>query len=287
MSHKEPVMDSENFEALVVELRDDLSFANRQGRGLGHLIEVREESRFFNIGENEYRFLCQLDGKRNLREAFDEYCKIHRDRSTTNIFSWENATQLFKFLLGQNLVARVNGRTIAVDDSQDAGQIVKNVNPYGFRIKLFDADSIASGLSAQLGWLFHRIAFWVWTFIAAVAILIALGNWKEIVADTKTVIQPENWMWLTLCWVFLKIIHESSHAICCKRFGGVVGESGVNFLLFLPMPYVDVSSSWKFESKWHRIYVALAGVYAELFVASVFVFVWALSRPDETTDIRS
>jgi len=43
----------------------------------------------------------------------------------------------------------------------------------------------------------------------------------------------------------------------------------------MPIPYVDVTSSWRFRSKWHRIHTAAAGMYVELLVAAVAALVWS------------
>jgi len=50
---------------------------------------------------------------------------------------------------------------------------------------------------------------------------------------------------------------------------------GVMFLVFFPLPYVDASTAWAFRSKWHRAITGMAGVMAELAVASVAAIIWA------------
>ena len=75
------------------------------------------------------------------------------------------------------------------------------------------------------------------------------------------------------------MLHETAHGLACKRFGGTVGSAGFTLLFFMPLAYVDVTSSWRFRSKWQRIATAAAGIYAELFVASIATMVWAASSP--------
>ena len=82
-------------------------------------------------------------------------------------------------------------------------------------------------------------------------------------------------MWITL--VLLKICHEFGHAYACRCFGGHVPEMGAFFIAGTPCAYVDATSSWGFSSKWRRIAVALAGMYIELMIAAIAVFVWAFS----------
>jgi putative peptide zinc metalloprotease protein len=47
----------------------------------------------------------------------------------------------------------------------------------------------------------------------------------------------------------------------------------------VPLPYIDVTSSWSFRSKWPRVYTAAAGLYAELSAASLATLVWSQSPP--------
>ena len=75
----------------------------------------------------------------------------------------------------------------------------------------------------------------------------------------------------------MKAIHEFYHGLICKRHGGQVPVCGIALILFSPVAFVDVTSSWKFRSKWQRIYTAAGGMYAELFVASLTALLWANS----------
>lgn len=73
----------------------------------------------------------------------------------------------------------------------------------------------------------------------------------------------------------LKLVHEIAHGLTCQRYGGGVHETGIIFAFFAPLAYVDVTSSWGFSSRWHRIHTAAAGMYVELLLASVAVFTWS------------
>ncbi len=77
----------------------------------------------------------------------------------------------------------------------------------------------------------------------------------------------------------VKVLHELGHALACKRFGGECHEIGLMLLVFTPCLYCDVSDSWTFSRRWRRGAVAAAGVYVELVLASLAVFLWWFSRP--------
>ena len=64
---------------------------------------------------------------------------------------------------------------------------------------------------------------------------------------------------MTVVWCVLKFFHELGHGLACKRFGSHVREAGLMFILFAPIPYVDVTSAWKIPSKWKRIFHFICG----------------------------
>jgi putative peptide zinc metalloprotease protein len=74
-------------------------------------------------------------------------------------------------------------------------------------------------------------------------------------------------------WLVAKIAHELFHGVVCKRYGGNVYEAGIIFVLFLPVGYVDATSSWRFRARGQRIFVALAGMYIELLLAAIALWV--------------
>ena len=77
----------------------------------------------------------------------------------------------------------------------------------------------------------------------------------------------------------MKVLHELGHALACKHFGGEVHELGLMLLVFAPCLYCDVSDSWRFANKWHRIAVSAAGMLVEIVLAAVATIVWWYAQP--------
>jgi putative peptide zinc metalloprotease protein len=61
--------------------------------------------------------------------------------------------------------------------------------------------------------------------------------------------------------------------------GGEVHEIGIMFLVFMPVPYVDVSSAWGFRDKRRRMLVGAAGIAVEMFLGALALFVWLSVEP--------
>ena len=73
--------------------------------------------------------------------------------------------------------------------------------------------------------------------------------------------------------------------LAVKRWGGEVHEMGIMLLVFMPLPYVDASSSSVFRDKHKRMLVGAAGILTELFLAAIATFVWFAVETGTVRDI--
>ena len=69
-------------------------------------------------------------------------------------------------------------------------------------------------------------------------------------------------------------MHELAHGYAIKKAGGEVHDIGIMFLGLIPVPYVDATSASGFRNKYERMLVGAAGILAEMFLASIALFVW-------------
>ncbi|RKZ90536.1 MAG: hypothetical protein DRQ43_11185 [Gammaproteobacteria bacterium] len=77
----------------------------------------------------------------------------------------------------------------------------------------------------------------------------------------------------------VKLLHELGHAFSAKLENGEVHEMGINFLMFMPIPYVNVSTSVHFRSKYKRMLVSAAGILVETFLASLGLLLFLAVEP--------
>ncbi|MFM2093028.1 MAG: putative peptide zinc metalloprotease protein YydH, partial [Planctomycetota bacterium] len=89
----------------------------------------------------------------------------------------------------------------------------------------------------------------------------------------------ENWLYLAVTMAVVKVLHEFGHGLSCKHFGGECHEMGFMLLVFTPALYCNVSDSWMLPSKWKRAAIGAAGMYVEIFLASIATFLWWFSEP--------
>ncbi|MCA9136407.1 MAG: efflux RND transporter periplasmic adaptor subunit [Planctomycetales bacterium] len=241
------------------------------------IIEDPVSGTFYRLGKMEYALASLMTGGRTIAEAFQLLCQ----RFPEHHLSEEDAGELGRWLIDNELAhtesSLVASRMVDSAKKSDFAKIKQRSNPVMIRIPLVHPDRLVSRLDRWIGWFFGVYA----TFLGAAILMIAGGmaiqNWSELRKSSEYLFSGSSLIQLAVITVVLKVIHEFAHALTCKRYGGEVREMGVLLILLAPLAYVDVSSVWRFRNRWHRIHVAVAGIYVEMLIASLAMFVWQLT----------
>lgn len=257
-------------------LRDDLTFHLQEYQGEPcYLIEDELNSKFYRLGISEYNLVSSLDGKITVGQAIAHNAAQMGGQAIKE----QDAVTVCKWLIDTGLAStgasRSSGRLIESRQDRDGKKQLAQLNPLTPKFPLFNPDRILWKLNVALGWLFSAASFFVWAAVVATGMFQIWSNWDMVISDGWTVFSADNWLWFGVTWIGLKLIHEIAHGIACKRFDGEVRQAGIVMILLIPLPFVDVTSSWRFRSKWRRIFVAAAGMYAEIFIAAVAAIVWS------------
>ncbi len=159
---------------------------------------------------------------------------------------------------------------------QDGSKWKKNLRaPTFLRIPLFDPEKFLSGTVRFVCPFFSTFGIFLWLAVVGTALVLACTHWSALTENmTDRVISMQNLLLLGLCYPIIKVIHEFGHGYAVKIRGGEVHEMGVMLMVFIPIPYVDASSSSAFADKSKRITVGAAGMIIELFVAALAFFLW-------------
>lgn len=75
----------------------------------------------------------------------------------------------------------------------------------------------------------------------------------------------------------VKVIHEFSHAYMAKYFGNRIPTMGLAFIVMWPVPFCDVTDSWRMKERKERLLISGAGILAELMIAGFALFLWGIS----------
>ena len=255
-------------------LRDGLNFSvQEQGGERVCVIEDPASSRFYRVGTEEYHFFRSLDGRQTVASII---ARRARDRSGET-FTEQEALQMLRWLKDNHLLALESERaTGEAEGSRRAWKgAVQWMNPLLVRIPLGRPDRFfawaARLFRPVLGW----FGFAIWIAVIFFGASRVGMEWGRFSRGFTGIIARDNWLWLGLVWIGLKILHECGHGIFCRHFGTRVREVGVMFILLMPMGYVDATASLGLASKWRRIIVACAGMYVEIFIAAIAAIAWA------------
>ncbi len=247
-----------------------------------YILENPANDQYSRISEEGYRFIGLLNGRRTVSDVWRICNEQLGDRAPTQ----GEAIQL----LGQLHAANLLYVELAPDSealfTRYRKRVTREVQNYlmnllFLRIPLLDPDRFLDHWVGIFGRLFSWVGLVLWLALVGTGLYFVIGDAADLISQSSDVLDPENLVFLYLCFTVVKIIHEFSHAFACKRFGrlngsgGEVHKMGVMFLVLFPLPYVDASSAWAFRNKWHRAIVGMAGVMAELAIASIAAVVWA------------
>jgi putative peptide zinc metalloprotease protein len=263
----------------VLSLREDLRFTPCEFDGEAcYMIEDPLRAKFFRIGDDEFTLISFLNGKNTIAQAVGLSAEPLRERA----FTENEAMSVCHWLLESQLAVCggvAQGERLAVSAHKQAqNKLVAAVNPMAMRFPLFNPNAFLTWLTPWLNWAFSPLAVIGWCVVCMIGLMTALGHHAELIQSSSVLLDRDNWLRLGAVWLVLKILHETAHGVACMHFGGNVPSAGVLLILFAPLPFVDVTASWRSTSKWQRIATAAAGVYFELFVAAVAVILWNWSN---------
>lgn len=251
-------------------------------RGLiWYILEDITTGRSHRFNPAAYLFIGQLDGKRNV----DEIYNLIND-------------QLEEYAPGQEEIIQLLGQLHAVDliqtdvminteelferqDQQKKARIRQRfINPVAQKVPLWDPEDFLNRHFSKIRWIFTPWMALAWLALMVATLLQGVQHWTSISQHfSLNALSPYNLLLLFLIYPPIKILHELGHAFSAKLEGGEVHEMGINFLLFMPIPYVNVSTASHFRSKYKRMLVSAAGILVESFFAALGLLLFLTTEP--------
>jgi len=243
---------------------------------LWYVLQDPASGRFHRFTPAAYLVIGLMNGTRTVRRIWETACSRLGDDALTQ-------DEMIR-LLAQLHQADVLHADVPPDIEEMAERAAKIrrrklamslLNPLALRIPLLDPDRFLAATLPLVRPLFS------WLGVTLIGVLIGAGttlatmHWAELTDNIfDRVLVWESMLLLIVTYPVVKALHELGHAYAIKYWGGEVHELGVMFLVFLPVPYVDASSSAAFQEKWQRALVGAAGIIVELVLAAGALIVW-------------
>ncbi|NQV28759.1 MAG: HlyD family efflux transporter periplasmic adaptor subunit [Rhodopirellula sp.] len=239
--------------------------------------------RYYQLSPEEYSVLIMLDGTVSLQEI--------RRR-----FEIEFAPQRLSLPQVQSFLATLHSSGLVISDSPGQAQILVSRTHTERNQRLLKQFSNVLAIKFRgfdphrfLNWLVPRTRFLFapWCVTICVGLMLTAGILAAVRADTLQSRLPHfheffgatNLILLAATLAVTKVLHEIGHAVSCRHFGGECHEMGVMLLVLTPCLYCNVSDAWMLPSRWHRIVISAAGIYVELLLSALCLFLWWFSVP--------
>jgi putative peptide zinc metalloprotease protein len=265
---------------LRARLSTQVSFHRHVYRGeVWWVVQNPTTGRVHRLTPIAHALVVAMDGERTTQQIWDGALgEFGDDAPTQEETIWLMGTLYMADVLRCDVppdTAELFRRAQERDDKERRSKL----NPISFRVPLLDPDAFLTRWNGWVAPCFTRVGAAAWCVVVAVAGLLALGHAPELATGARSLLEPESLIAIWFSYPVVKALHELGHAFAVKRWGGEVHEIGVLFMVFMPVPFVDASSSSVFVAKRRRMAVAAAGIAVELFLAAIALFVWLAVEP--------
>ncbi|HTN77728.1 MAG TPA: hemolysin D, partial [Pirellulaceae bacterium] len=267
-----------------LRMRPDLEARRQRYQGQAFWV-VKEPVglNYFRFHEEEYAILQMLDGHTSLETVKERF----EEDFTPQKITFQDLQQFIGMLHRSGLViseASGQGRQLKKrrDQKVTKERLGKLANIFALRFRGIDPDWILNAVHKYTWWFFTPAFMMIWLLIAASAgtlVLVEFDVFRARLPAFQDFFAPHNWFYLAVTMGVVKVLHEFGHGLSCKHYGGECHEMGAMLLVFTPALYCNVSDSWMLPNKWHRAFIGAAGMYVEVFLASIATFVWWFSEP--------
>ncbi|MCP3689545.1 MAG: PqqD family peptide modification chaperone [Gammaproteobacteria bacterium] len=251
-------------------------------RGLiWYMLEDTASGRTHRFNPTAYLFIGLLDGKRSVQEICDQIGNKLDEYSPGQ----PEIIQLIGQLHSADLIkanAPIDAEELFARQTRQEQSKTKQrfMNPVALKFPLWDPNAFLDRHYSKVSWVFSGWVAAIWLIVILYSLIDLSRNWPSIQANfTTNTLMPHNLLLMILLYPPIKLLHELGHAFSAKLENGEVHEMGINFLMFMPVPYVNVSTVTNFRSKHKRILVSAAGILVELFLAALGLQLFLMVEP--------
>jgi len=265
------------------KLRTDLRVSEQTLLGeKSVVIKVPETNSYNRYGATEYELLTLCDGTRTAADVAAAWNERNPDNQL-------GAAQVSEFLDGveagvwEQSLGEKNLAVLERIRDERKSRVDQSSMLY-LTFKAWDPNRTLDKMDPYLSWMFTPgfVIFSVAIFIASAYLL--AGDWARVESDTAALYTFANktaydiWAFWFLLFA-LGAIHEFGHGLTCKHFGGEVHQMGFMLIYFTPAFYTDTTDSILCDRSSRRQWVLFAGIWIELVVCGICVFIWRFTVP--------
>ncbi|MFT7228672.1 MAG: putative peptide zinc metalloprotease protein [Methylophilaceae bacterium] len=272
---------------LKPKLRDNVIVKRQHWRKqLWYLLTEKMTGHQHRINTAAYQFIGRCNGTLTVQQVWDTLLLHQKDDAPTQDEVIE-------------LLARVNQQELVqYKDIADTAGLFKRrnnrvsqkrqsyLNPFSIKMALGNPAPWLNKLDHIAQFIFQPMTLLICLSLILFAMLIAGSEWSAITAQASQHMLTPRYLTLSIiCFPLIKAIHELSHGLAVRRWGGEVHEFGISLLVFVPAPYVNASAANAFPLRHQRIVVSAAGILTEMSIASIALILWLNVQPGLIKDL--
>lgn len=241
-----------------------------------YIIKNPRTNKFFILGQAQYKLLMAFDGTRTLKEIVEYMNSINLKISLEQVEKFTDKLKNMKVFIDREEEALMNKKKIEMQSGKTLFQRLLFI-----KIPIVNPDSFIKKLLSKVNFIFSPffLSLMVLYIIFAISIYIfKFSPWKSSLISNSL---SENIMIIVILYmitIFSSVFHEIAHALTCKKFGGKVSEMGFIIIYFRPGLFCNISDSYLFKEKKHRIYVSIAGIILDIIVWSTIILIGYLFK---------
>ncbi|MBF0311630.1 MAG: hypothetical protein HQL56_19130 [Magnetococcales bacterium] len=251
-----------------------------------YVLHEKINNTFHRVSPATWRFISRLQ----IDATIDEIWRQSIEEDPRETPGQEEIFQLLMSLHQNNLLYLEGGaderRLLERGEEKKKKPFLARLSELMFlRIPLVDPDPWLNRLQKPIRLLFG------WPGALVSLVFLVWGVWELLLGGDRAWNQAQHLLqWHNVILLYLAIfvskgLHEFGHAALCKRYGAPVRHLGFMLLMFSPLPYVDVTSSWTLRNRFQRAAIGCGGMLVDLVVASIATVVWAHSPPGAVNEI--
>jgi putative peptide zinc metalloprotease protein len=252
------------------------------------VVKNPDTTKYYNFDEGTWSLIQLFDGTRTLREIHEAYeAQFPGETIEPNIVP-EYEEMLRSIDLLQQTVAERNLQQLS--RLKDARRRTAEQKAEGFDIflipfRVFDPNRLLNRTQKYVRWIWRPATVFISLVFVAMTVGVIVRHFGPFWTQTLELyafLRKPFWDAVQFFVILTCIgaIHELAHGYVCKFYGGDVHDIGVALLYFMPAFYCDTTDALLFQSKWHRLWVMLAGMYIEAIICCLATGLWVASYPD-------
>jgi putative peptide zinc metalloprotease protein len=253
---------------------------------LWYLLTPNTGSATYRLNKTAYSFIGRCNGKKTIQGIWDDLLAAEPEATLTQheVIELLITVQAKGFVEFEKTAdARQLLEEIATERRRETRQ---KLNPLAFKVKLGNPQRWLSKFDWLAPIIFSSVGMCLFAIVLAVGLFNLIEEYQALEQyAAQWLATPRLILIVWLVYPFIKLVHETAHALAVLRWGGRVQEVGVSLMLLFPVPYVDASDASRFARPYQRALVGAAGIFAELTLAVLGLLLWRFSQPGWVHDI--